>query len=431
MLLLWLVYVLPFIHIVPYLWFDFYKDDPWLLWGLKVNPYMVDENIIMLTAMIGAVGGLGFALGVSLTNSKIVNDQRFELGMKPTRIETLSTPIWIFWVIVGVTLSWLAAPQETVFTSAYTESVSILQDVNFSSAWMFSYVLLIFSLCDAIIDSNPVRRTFKRYFIFGVIVFVVVFLQLLRGDRESLPFVFSIILIYFYWAAPITQKHRVRMPWAILVSGGLGLLVVALMVGVLRSALVNISDFNAVLLLLAEMGESGVIRLENLFYGTWSAVLLTPLSVAGDHINGLLPLKYGETYLDFILSIPPGFIADWIGYTRPINAFAGPAWDMRYGLGGTHASVVPFMNFQIIGVFLIPALWAYIIARYEKKALSRVSVINLSLLGVLAMASPHWLWYGEKSVINAIIIWMVLVFAYRVSLSLPRVFSVQRFSMPT
>ena len=28
---------------------------------------------------------------------------------------------------------------------------------------------------------------------------------------------------------------------------------------------------------------------------------------------------------------------------------------MRYGQGGTHASVLPFMNFRMLGVFLVPA----------------------------------------------------------------------------
>ena len=152
----------------------------------------------------------------------------------------------------------------------------------------------------------------------------------------------------------------------------------------------------------------GRIGIANLIHGTWSAVLLTPLSVAGDHIYGLLDIKYGKTYIDLFLSTPPGFVADFFGYVRPIDAHAGPAWEMRYGLGGTHAAVVPFMNFRIIGVFLIPALWAYILTNYEKGALYRISVINLSLLGIVVTAAPHWLWYGEKNGFNALVIWLLL-----------------------
>ncbi len=418
MLLLWLVYVLPFIHVVPYLWFDFDSEVPLILWGLAVNPYMLDEKIIMLTAMIGATGGLGFALGVSLNNKKIDRGSNANLvgGVRSSRM--LSIPVWIVWVISGVALSWLAAPQETLFTAAYATSVSILENSNFGSSWMISYVLLIFAFCDSILDQNPVRKALKRQVIFWALIFVVVYLQLLRGDRESLPFVFGVLLVYFYWAAPITQKRQLALPWVKIVIGGFVLAVLAMVLGKARHLLTGIEDFSSVITLLGVLVESEQIGVSNLLHGTWSAVLLTPLSVAGDQVNGLLPIKLGQTYLDLLLSIPPGFVADAVGYTRPINAFSGPAWDMRYGLGGTHASVVPFMNFRMLGVFIVPAIWAYIFSRYEKHALQKLSVINLSLLCTIVMASPHWLWYGEKNGFNALVIWFLLASAYRVSVLL-------------
>lgn len=418
MLLLWLVYTLPFIHIVPYLWFDFDSEAPLILWGLAVNPYMLDEQIIKLTAMIGAVGGLGFALGISLNNKKIVRDASCSPGGSFLHIRTLSLPVWFMWVFVGVALSWLAAPQDLLFTATYTTSASALESANFSSAWMISYVLLTFALCDSILDRNTVRKTLKRQAIICAIIFVAIYLQLLRGDRAVLPFVFGALLIYFYWAAPATQKSRLKLPWLKIMIGGLVLVVVSMIIGATRYSLVGMEDIGSILSLLGELVESDRIGISNLLHGTWSAVLLTPISVAGDHIYGLLSLKLGQTYLDLLLSIPPGFVADAVGYARPIDSFSGPAWEMRYGLGGTHASVVPFMNFRMIGVFLIPAIWAYIFSRYEKHALRRLSVINLSLLGSIALASAHWLWYGEKNGFNVLIIWFLLAVLYRVSLLL-------------
>lgn len=420
MLLLWLVYALPFIHIVPYLWFDFANEDPLILWGLAVNPYMVEERVIQLTAMIGAVGGVGFALGVSLNNRAIVRDAGLSANANQRQVKTLSTPIWMIWVIAGISLSWLTAPQDTLFTAAYTESKSALDDANFSSAWMVSYVLLTFALCDAIVDQSPARRAFKRKVIFGAIAFVVVFLQLLRGDRESIPFVFGALLVYFYWAAPFTQKRQTQIPWKKIVVGGFVLVVVSMVLGATRSSLVGIQDIGQLVGLLADLYNSDVIGISNLLHGTWSAVLLTPLSVAGDYIHGLLPLKLGEDYLNLFLSIPPGFLADAVGYTRPIDALSGPAWEMRYGLGGTHAAVVPFMNFRMLGVLVIPALWAFIFTRYEKRALKKLKIAKLALLTTIVMAAPHWLWYGEKNGFNALAIWFLLVFFYRLSLPLGR-----------
>lgn len=110
MLLLWLAYALPFIHIVPYLWFDFGNDDPLVLWGLAVNSYMLEERIVQLTAMIGAVGGLGFAFGISLSNQAIVRDAGLSTNGNQRQVKTLSTPIWMIWVIGDVSLFWLTAP---------------------------------------------------------------------------------------------------------------------------------------------------------------------------------------------------------------------------------------------------------------------------------------------------------------------------------
>jgi hypothetical protein len=325
------------------------------------------------------------------------------------------------WVVGGIMLSWLSAPEDTLFSAAYTMSKSALDDVNFPSAWMISYVFLAFAFCDAILDQNPRRRAFKSKIVFAAIAFVVVFLQLLRGDRESIPLVIGAILVYFYWAAPLTQKRQLQIPWKKILAGGFILVVISMFLVAIRHLLTNIQNVAEFLDLLSNLYESDVIGVSNLLHSTWSPVLLTPLSVAGDHVYNLLPLKLGEDYLNLFLSIPPGFLADAVGYERPINALTGPAWEMRYGIGGTHAIVLPFMNFRMIGVLVIPALWAYIFTLFEKKALNRLGVGNLAFLCTIAMAAPHWLWYGEKYVINALVIWFLLNFLYRLSLPILRI----------
>jgi hypothetical protein len=420
MLLLWLVYALPFIHIIPYLWFDFANENPLLLWGLKVRPYMIEERIIQLTAMIGAVGGIGFALGVSLNDKVIVRDTGMSTIGNRRLIRTLSTPVWMVWVIGGVALSWLMTPQDTLFVANYTMSKSALDGVNFSSAGMISYVLLAYALSDAILNQKPARKAFKMSVVFGAIAFILVYLQLLRGDRAAIPFVFGALLVYFYWSASITQKRQMQTPWKKIVGVVFVLVVVSMVLGATRHSLIEIQDIGQFLDLLADLYEDGLIGISNLLHGTWSAILLTPLSVAGDYVYKLLPLKLGDDYLNLFLSIPPGFIADAVGYTRPINALSGPAWEMRYGMGGTHAIVLPFMNFRMLGVLVIPALWAYILTHYEKRALKRLCVTKLAFLCTIALAAPHWLWYGEKNGINAVIIWLLLAFLYRLLLSLRR-----------
>jgi hypothetical protein len=416
MLLVWLVFAMPFIHIPPYMWFDF-SQTPILLWGLVANPYMTDHRVIELTAMIGAVGGLGVLLGVSLSNSLIVPDFGENPDGSKRMYRTMALPIWLFWVAIGVVLTALSAPKETVFEAAYTQSVSALDTAHFDSAWMMSYVILSFAFCDTLLEHNHSLKNLKVIIIGLAIVLVIVYFQLLRGDRESIPWAFGLALVYYYWAAGITKGRGFRIPWLRIFGVLITLLVTSVVVGAVRSGLANASLLDA-LNLLKELNDAESVGLANALHGTWSGVLMTPLSVAGDHIYGLLPLKWGKDYLNLFLSIVPGFVADAFGYIRPLDAGQGPSYEMRYGLGGTHSTVVPFMNFGMLGVFLGPAIWSSIITSYEKSALHNINVIQLSLLTTIAMASPHWLWYGEKYGINAIILWIILSWFYRLSLSL-------------
>lgn len=418
MLVFWLIYALPFIHIPPYIWFDF-GNEPLLLWGLAVNPYMVDERVIQLTAMIGAVGGVGFALGCSLRNKSFQQDSGLNPDGTKRIFRTMAMPLWLVWVCIGVLLTAMSAPQETVFTAVYTESASAMEGANFSSAWMVSYVILSFAFCDALLERVTNTKRIKLILNMASIFLVVVWYQLLRGDRESIPWVFGLTLVYYFWAAGVTQRQGFTIAWHKIFGTTFVLFVVTMLVGVLRSGLSGVTASDLIDVIIA-LYQSDTIGLNNVFAGTWSAVLLTPLSVAGDHIYALLNLKWGQDYLDLLLSIIPGFLADAFSYVRPLDANHGPAWEMRYGIGGTHASVVPFINFSMFGVFLVPTLWSWFFANFEKSTLRLTNVPKLSFLVTFTMAAPHWLWYGEKNAINALVLWLVFSFLYRVSLGMSR-----------
>jgi len=418
-MLLFVAYALPFIHVFPYIWFDFDAESPLILWGLAVNPYMTDKTIIELMSMIGAVGAAGFATGVSLLQGKL------SMGLTVGEIvryrppgKTLSMPVFLAWVVIAIILTWVSAPVDTVFTAVYTESKTINENWNFPSIWMFSYAFLVFALADSMFESSPRTGKLKRKIILYSILLIVIWFQLLRGDRESLPFVLAAILMYYVWGKGLfgAAKDRVKLNWPMMLLLVFVVFVAAYLVGAVRHSLTEVGDISDLLEVLSNLVAAGAIRFDNLITGTWSAVLLTPLSVAGDYINGSLSLKYGQTYLDLLGSIVPGFLADWIGYARPIDALRGPAWEMTYGMGGTHAVVVPFINFRMAGVFMVVALSSFAFSKIERYSVKRLTVSNLALLGIIAMAIPHWLWYGEKNIMNALIIWLMLSVLYRVRL---------------
>lgn len=415
-LLIFLVFSLPFIHLVPYLWFDFasYPDD---LWGLQANPYMTDPAIIELMGMIGAVGVLGFLVGVYQPGQGVFRHQ-FPASNN-LRQRTLSIAGFLILIAIAVAISWANAPAETIFGADYTKSKSLIEGFNFPSIWMFSYILILFCVADAIFETQQRIRKLKRAVLLAASVIIVFWFQLLRGDRECLPAVVGGLMMYFVWG---TSDHRRKLTsgWKIYcfaIFAAFSIHAISHITGIARSALSELTNLSEIPALIDDLIQVGAIRTDSLLSGTWSGVLMTPLSIAGDYLNGSLAYDYGQTYLDLLASVIPGFVADFIGYARPIDGSMGPAWKMTYGIGGTHGVVIPFMAFGMSGVFLIVALWSFVLSRLERHVIRKPSIPHLALLGTIVMAAPHWLWYGEKNILNALTIYLVCLVAYKLSAS--------------
>ena len=419
---IFLCYALPFIHIIPYIWFDFNLDSPLLMWGLRPRPYMDDKTVIELMSLIGTVGATGLALGIffGMGNS----DTKISLttfAQRRTNFRTLPSAIYMLWLATAVILAWFIAPRETVFTLAYTQSDSISQNWNFSSLSVISITFFAYALSDAIIDSHARRSQIKKYSFLFALSYVVVWFELLRGSREFLPFVVAAILMYYGWGSSIDNRNKHQnksnLNIFLIIMFGSVIFVISFIVGKLRFGLVGFTVADATKLLF-ELYDSGSIGFDNILSGTWSAVLLTPFSISVDYVNSVVPLKYGQTYLDLLLSLPPGFLTDLIGFQRPIDSLHGPAWEMTYGMGGTHAVVNPFTNFGIIGVFLFMAILGLLFTVLEKRYSKSITVVNLTFFEVVTAGSPKWLWYGEKYIINLLIVWWLLSFLYRLLISL-------------
>jgi hypothetical protein len=120
-------------------------------------------------------------------------------------------------------------------------------------------------------------------------------------------------------------------------------------------------------------------------------------------------------YLNIILSLPPGFIADLINYKRPLDSALGPAWEMTYGLGGTHICVLPFRNFGILGIYFITYLWSYLCFKLDFNARDKANYYSNVLLSIIIMIAPHWLWYSDKNLINSLMIYLFVSFILKTS----------------
>jgi hypothetical protein len=443
-LLAHIILCLPLIHLVPYLIEPPPPNTP-LLWGLVPNPYMFDMDTIRLTATIGAVGACAMAGGY-LSTSGYFNGFRMA-GM--THIGTPRTmPLWLTVLVVAValTLAVVSAPRSTIFEAVYTGEGSLADRINFNSAWLVSCAILLLVLADAFVDPLLTRSKIKVAITLLGSLYFVLWLQFARGDRETLFFVFALGYLTYIWGAPhLTRSKTTAVIRTLSVVGVLLTLAAGVAIQKYRYELAP----NAAALpkppedrmptaapsasAPSPTGQAAPAapRVPGTLFksldmkipsGTWSGVLLTTLSIAGDEVRGTLGRAWGRTYLDVVLSLPPGFVADWIGYKRPIDAKSGPAHTYKYGIGGSHAVVVPMMNFGILGVLFILALAGLFIGVAEKRSSDPAANPRLAggifLQGMLITILPHWLWYGEKNFVTAAALWALLFALYALLINL-------------
>jgi hypothetical protein len=446
------VTALPFVHMIPYLFFDWglpapreaWKPGDLTIWGLATNPYMFDLETIKLTAELGAAGVSGFlagAFGAYYVSAKLWATSKF------VAVKTLN-PYWFIALLAAALIaSNLAAPERTIFEAAYVGAGAQSEALKFGSLGLVSYLLLILCFADAIFDGER-RTAFCKLFALVVsIAYVVIWLQFARGDRESVPVVLACAIMFWRWGAPRFAQGQLKIAALRALAVALVALVMASgfvlqavrpnlegkklsdVAGIAKRTFADPKPVGSALSVPVSPpspdrplpGSRGALfdKIDRYIpKGTWSAVLLTPLSVAGDSLREALPLKLGQTYLDFILSMPPGFIASRLGYQRPIDADHGPAHEMRYGQGGTHAVVVPFVNFRMVGVVLIFTLWGWLFVTLERRT-SDISpprtIPKVAAYGAICAIIPQWIWYGEKILITAFLIWVGISVCYVVA----------------
>ena len=148
-LLFFLVFTLPFLHLIPYLWTDLtVRTDR--VWGLVANPFQFNNDIMNLVGMMSTCGMMGMILPTLFIRKKnlhgVISDK--------SKIVRKSMPLvlWFIWLVIGLILSIISAPQESVLDAAYTSVGSVSRELNVNSAWLLSYVILLFALYDSLVE---------------------------------------------------------------------------------------------------------------------------------------------------------------------------------------------------------------------------------------------------------------------------------------
>jgi hypothetical protein len=387
-------YALPFIHCFTYLWDEniIYLD---LIWGLASNPYQKDLEIIKRMVMVGCIGAFGLVAGY--LSARMTKHRRANNTVVADK--SLDLTAFLLIAIISLFLSWINAPKETILNAAYTTSENSLHGINFNGAYMLSYMFALLLLIDAFNEKLIQIRKMKLKIILLIVLIIAVWLQFMRGDRECIGMIIALTVIYFLNNSSKFNFNKNRF---VIVVGLLVIVFfVAQIVGNVRSVWYHMQK------------KTIPVQDVQITSGTWSAVLLTPLSVVGDFYYGEMEPRWGRTYRDYLLSLPPGVLTQLMGIERPVERYHAPAHAMRYGMGGTHAMVVPFMNFKSFGVFFVLMLYGFFLGKSEARMQFPCGVKMKLFYSILFVIAPFWFWYGEMNFIRGIMAFYIVWFSYR------------------
>lgn len=396
-----LVYVLPFSILAGYL---FSPDFEWMLTP-RGREVVADPRLVREMATLGVVGLLGLGAGFRLAaRAGIAREVRRRSGA------ALGLLSFAGLVAFGVFLSWMNAPPETIFQARYAveQTESLGGRINFPAAHVVSYIVMILLALDAERERTPERRRIKIGILTFAVSYIVIVLQLLRGDRESMGLLAALAGIYLTTApGPEGARPALRRRAKRLVIPAVVLTIVFLFIGWAR-------------VLLSGVAESVDLALAAEYWlrtATWTAVLWTVVGAVWEHQSGLLEYRLGGTYVDYLLSLPPGMMTRALGVERPLEAWRGIAWDDPAGVsaGGLHAVIVPFKNFGAVGVAAILCGFGYLIGRIE------VANANGGLLARLVWSASLgsgllWFWYGDMPFIRAMAAALLVFVIYRLGL---------------
>jgi hypothetical protein len=373
-------------------------DSQFQLWSMPYTHALTrDPRLIGGMTTIGVVGLLGLLAGIRLLEPAPARRRvtpPVAYGAALGRPRVLGMIAFVGLALAAVGLSWLYAPTATIFAAQYAAegTTGAYRRINFNGAYLLSYLLMGLLFIDAERSRAGVRRA-KMAAVLGATAWIVVFLQVLRGDRESIGLLAGLMALYLTMPlrVPIRdlfpqvqwrRARRVILPMAA---------VIVIFIG-LGSARFIASSGAAIPV--TSLIASGAAQ------NTWTFVLLTNLGMAAEWARGEMTYLHGATYLDYLLSLPPGVITNALGLERAIEAGTNPNY-WYSEMGGIHAIVVPFRNFGAAGAFLIMGLSGAFVAWVERRNEPTRFWPRL-LYASVVISSFMWFWYGDMNIIRGL-----------------------------
>lgn len=399
-------------------------------WGYLINPsdfywwetplskkYMDEPRVMERLLGIGIVGLVALYAGMLMialigrlrwggtTKRQLAQSPLTE----PRRRYRLGSLAYFLLCGFALLLSWLNAPAGTIFSDVYSAALGYAQIFNFNGAFLVSYSIVVLLYVDAeigVIAGKP--EPLKYISLAATVMIILVFLQFLKGDRESLGLILGMVVLYLTRRqgprrASESKLGRWLKKW-MMVGGAISVVVGFLILQFVRvSAATDIKDVRSAVHVVAEGYAKESI---------WGAILLTNLSQSAGFENGRFDYEHGATYRDYALSLPPGFVTAQLNLTRPIERDNGPQfWYMDVSAGGIHIVCVPYQNFGIAGVAVLLTVIGVLIGISDWLG-QRDSWFGRLQYGCAFVLSFHWFWYGDIIAIREVMAFVAIAFMY-------------------
>ena len=404
------VYAFPFSALVGYLF------TPDFIWVYSPHGFDIMKDSIVVRQMIaiGIVGLCGLAAGIHAARLKAVpiDPSAARYG---SSLNTLGLGAFMLLVALAIGLSWLAAPAETILEKRYMidQSATAASRINFAAASLVSYILVVCLAIDIEREGKVIAKRTKLLALGLGTAYIVIVFQVLRGDRESSGLIVALSSLYL--TAPLATASA-RSAGRIMRKR-----ILSLMLPLFLVILVFVTLGAARYMIIASAGTIGPLAMVQLGLAenTWTAVLWTNLGLAWEYRHGVLHYRLGETYLQYLLSLPPGVITSALEISRPLESWQGINYEDLAGIsaGGLHVVVAPFKNFGMAGALVILFLYGWIAGRLELRNI-RPSLMTRLLWASVICGGFFWFWYGDMVFIRAIMAALVFYWVYRLALSL-------------
>ena len=372
----------PILPLYGYLFSKDY-DWTWLQFQRENLTIMIDLKI----TLIGLIGILSIYISQVITRVNQIKTMPFKYPSK----NSLGILNFIFLLILSLFGSYLSAPANTIFEGAYYSFVSVkfFNIPNFNAGFLISYIILIFLYLD--IERDSTKSIFLKKLLWYTIFFVIViFLQVLRGDREFIGLILCLILIKVY--KPIRIKTSTINNNRLIIKKArkyilffLFFIILLLYIGIVRYSAME-----------------GEFLITGLFIAApWNMATLSFLAFFATDISQ--SYTFGLTYLNYILSLLPSFFYKIFNIDSPSwnENLAAKLVDTNLTSGGAHVALISISNFGIIGLIIIIFLYTYFANKIEKLAIEKGSKYLLIWIGIIC-ALPFWFWYGEMAVIRGV-----------------------------